>query len=170
MGLCHDEWDYAMGFSRRDPHAGKTFSVREKDDTEEYLLSLTPARKKAREAVKLFLTTVGKLLDEKGEDPPMNREELHKLFPVFAKRMEFNGLFYRLKRDRCMAVTILLRDDRPEKEKSFWFIVPRHYYNTEPDRVDNHPEKDKLTEVAREVCKLWLPNWNWEPSVSNATK
>lgn len=133
------------------------------DDHDAWLLSLANGEKRAYLDVRLFLAAVGRLQLGNCCQADLNAEEVHRLFPVFAKEMGWPGPLYEVQPDtgRCPAVTLYLRDDVPRKESFFWMIDPFRYHMKEPWRLDESPVKHKVLEAARATCKEWLPDWEW---------
>ncbi len=159
MALCHDEYAYAMGFSRFNPHA-KSFVLsdeRKKLDRERYLESLTWHQKRAYARVRLCLEAVGYFLDAKGEMPLLYLADLHRLFPPFAKALGYRGKLYSTYGQRCPAVEISF----PEREGSAWILCPSFLYRHYRDNVGKDFDND-VQNAALEFCKTWLPKWNWE--------
>ncbi len=127
-------------------------------DREEYLGGLGQDEMLAYERVRLFLATVGKHMRAKGDCPPMYTRDMHKLFPVFAKEMGYQGKLYHSSNDVCPAISVLF----PESDDAFWMMVPITWYSRLTARSqklvdDSQPALD----AALIVCKTWLPNWNW---------
>src|SRR3989344_1270606 len=160
MALCHDERDFAMGFSRHDPHASQHQTVEERRGAEKrrrYLESLPPDQKEAHERVEFCLQAVGQYFVAKGEMTPIFLGNLHQHFPAFAQRMGYNGQLYISENGRCPAISLSF----PESDGSVWFITPYLSY----DRLDEEGRKLVQTDTARRAalsfCEEWLPDWNW---------
>jgi hypothetical protein len=164
MSLCHDERDFAMGFSRHDPHAPRHPTPRETrraKEREEYLSNLAPEQKDAYERVQLCLQAVGRHLNAKGEMTMITLLSLHEHFPAFAERMGFRGPLYEKADGICPAVST----SYPTDAGSFWFLIPYLIY-------DQMSESDREKLLTREatgaglaLCKEWLPQWRWEESI-----
>lgn len=168
MPLCHDEWDYAMGFSRRDPYAGRRLlSGREREQREEqarYVSSLTTAQKTAYDRVNFFIAAVGSIVWKSGRTLSIQVNEVHLLFPVFAYIMGWSGKFYVENEGKCPAVAIRF----PElPEDHFYFISVGLSGNEDGKTVEAHPERDRVKFAALEVCCSWLPDWHWERFVDD---
>jgi hypothetical protein len=128
------------------------------EERRRYLASLSAHQKRAYNRVQLFLAAIGQYFVAKGEMTPIHHGELHRFFPDFAAAMGYRGTFYGRKEGRCRAIDISF----PEKEGSVWFITPYDNYS----RMDENARKSVHTKKARRaalnICKAWLPNWNWE--------
>lgn len=161
MALCHDERDFAMGWSRRDPHAGKGLDREQREAAEKrekYLISLTPHQKRAYERVKLCLIAVGEYHEGIGALIPIVLGELHKHFPTFAKELGFKGPLYQKKGDGCPAVSISF----PEDKDSAWFITPSFNYRYASEDDKQKVQTKAVRQAALNFCKAWLPGWKWE--------
>jgi len=161
MSLCHDERDFALGFSRHNPSAHRHTSSSESERQKErkkYLKSLTPARKKAHERVNLCLAAVGQYFVAYGQITPINHGDLHTHFPAFAREMNWKGPFYRLKNGSCPAIDIAY----PETPGSVWMITPYFEYDDLDEDERKHVHTKKARRAAFNFCKAWLPNWKWD--------
>lgn len=161
MSLCHDERDFAMGFSRHDPHAPRHRTPGEIQSAEarkNYLENLLPQEKEAYKRVRLCLQSAGRHIHDKGEAPHIPTHHLHEHFPAFAKRMGFAGKVYEKVNGICPAVEIAF----PTRPGSIWFLMPDSDY-AEMSRADR--EKlltEEVLQAGLEFCKEWLPNWQWK--------
>jgi hypothetical protein len=171
MALCHDERDHALGFSRYNPSAGRRRVLREQKNQaslkrrEAYIAALTPARRRAYHSVKFCLVAIGRFFEERGEMVHIPAEDLHRLFPDFARAIGLRGPLYRMKDGSCPAVKIYLWGDAPPKDskkKSFWFINPYLHHSHSSASLKRKVARKRTSEAAREFCRAWLPDWNWK--------
>lgn len=162
MALCHDERDFAMGFTRRDPHAhrySRSSTDREKEQARKlYLKSLTPHQKKAYDRIHICLRAIGQYLKATGDMVNITTRELHEHFPVFAKNMGWNGPLYRKIEESCRAVDISF----PKTEGSFWFLNPYLDYDRSDDAEQKQVHTKKARRAARIFLEAWMPKWNWD--------
>ncbi len=169
MALCHDERDYAMGFSRHNPHVrrSRSWSDRDKEgERKKYLKSLTPHQKKAYDRLQFFLKAVGQYFVAYSQMVNITHKEMHRLFPLFAKEMGWVGPFYRQLDEKCPAVSI----SYPVKKNEFWFITPYHDYEHADEDEQKPVHTKKARRAALKVCKAWLPDWKWDNVVLPAGK
>jgi hypothetical protein len=143
-------------------NSGPKSRSRLRAEREEYLLSLDEIDKAAYRAVQIFLAALGKLVEEKGGVPPIQIDQIHTLFPEFGYRIGLPKESLEVIDARCRAVSIYYRDDLPENQEGFWFIPPRSFYDTWPERLDGHSQHDIIMEAARDAAKKWLPDWDWD--------
>ena len=169
MALCHDERDYALGFSRYNPSAGRSRILNRQrrqaslKRLEAYIATLTPVRRKAYRSVELCLVAIGRLFEERGEMIHIPTKDLHRFFPVFARAVGIRGPLYRLKSGTCPAVEIYLLDDgsKDSNKKSFWLINPYLHHSRSSTLLKKRVMGKRISEAARSFCRAWLPDWNW---------
>lgn len=162
MALCHDERDFAMGFTRHDPHGSRyeiTASERRRaEERLQYLNSLKPEEKLAHERVEFCLAAVGQYFVAVGEMTPVHLSELHEHFPNFAKNMGFEGPLYAVESGRCPAIDISF----PEREDTIWFLIPYFNFERLEEEAKKEAQKPEARAAALAFCKSWLPNWKWD--------
>lgn len=164
MSLCHDERDFAMGFSRHDPHAQRTLDSQTKEaekKREEYIQSLTWHQRRALDRVEFCLAAIGQYCKAKSAMVNIFTHDVHTNFPTFARRMGYRGPFYRMKDDKCPAVSITF----PETEKASWILNPYLSYDFADKTLQKSVSTKKAQKAALEFCKQWLPDWDWEKVV-----
>jgi len=167
MALCHDERAFAMGFTRRNPHAGNLYpydsSERETVQVRKrYIESLTPARRRAFDEVRFCFVAIGKILEEQGAMPNISPKDLHRLFSPFAKALGLRGPFYNEKNGRCKAVSIYL-DDKPvdPENLTYWLIDPYTFLASASESDKKRASQKKVLKAARIFCNSWLPGWDF---------
>lgn len=169
MALCHDERDFAMGFSRRDPHAHRKSpsQVREGEQLHarlgKYYRSLSPSRKRAHKRVEFCVAAIGSFCSDNGMTDHLPIQDLHKHFPAFAKEMGWTGLLYGARRGKCPAVGIAY----PQNMGAFWIISPLvTLSNLGGYNVDQLHTK-QVRQASLNFCKAWHPEWPWrEPATT----
>lgn len=161
MSLCHDERDYAMGFSRRDPHASREPSLSDRKSRKrraEYLPSLTPEQKTAHDRVEFCLGAIGQYFVSVGEMVPLPLCDLHEHFPTFARMMGYEEPGYQRQDGRCAAVGIAY----PETPGRFWLLTPYHHYYGLPEAELSPFQSPEARAAALAFLNAWLPAWKWD--------
>jgi len=159
MALCHDERDFALGFTRRDPHGSRTPARSKRNSEREwYITSLSKPQRRAYNRVQLFLAAIGQYLAAKGEVTPIHLGALHRLFPDFARAMGWRGAAYTQENGRCQAIDI----SYPENTGSIWLITPYDHYTNLDEQARKSVHTKRVRQAALETCRAWLPNWKWE--------
>jgi len=135
-------------------------------DHDGWLLSLANGERRAYLDVRLFLAAIGRLCNIMGYELSLTVEQVHKLFPIFGKEMNWPlGHLYEVQQDtgKCPAVSLYYRDDIPSKKKGLWLLFPWSEDVMKSWRFDDNPEpeREKALEAARIVCRELLPDWRW---------
>lgn len=127
---------------------------------DEYLLSMSEGDKEIYRAVILFLAAIGKLEKVRGEGAPIRLTEVHRIFPDFGFLFGLPKSYLEVVDGRCRAVSVYF--NRDEDYRGVMFIVPRSFYETWPERLDQHQMYKQIMFAALKAARVWLPHWDWD--------